>query len=177
MLILAVVVAGAVVVYNFPGASPLNFRSVRGVAAVESAPQNTPEPAKKPRTGTKVTPNQGKAADLSTTISSSVTISEPPPPPQSGPEASNCCETPGYPFPTPESLKKGASSAEVISRFGTPAFDVAGTSEGRVLETYYYVSSDRTQMTVVTMQNGLLTAIDSRSSPYFQLRGLKQRIK
>jgi hypothetical protein len=81
--------------------------------------------------------------------------------------------TPDVPFPTPDALKKGSSSAEIRARFGAPSFDIVGSREGHVVEKFYYVSRDKSQLTVLNMDNGLLVSAESISSPYFQLPGVQ----
>jgi len=184
LMIAGVVIVGALVVNKFPGSVPLNFRSVRGTTSVEAATVSSPEPAHKGRVeGKNAAGDKPKPLRAASTPSSQPTSNNSPP--ASNQLASNTASQlasnggpvaplqASAPFPTPETLKSGATATDIVARFGPPSFDVAGTRDGRVLETYYYVSHDRTRMTVINLQNGLLTGIDSRSSPYFQLRVLK----
>jgi len=183
LMIAGVVIVGALVVNKFPGSVPLNFRSVRGMTSVEAATVSSPEPAHKGRAEAKNAgdrPKAPRAANtpaIQPTPNASPPVSSQPAPNTASQLASNSGSVAplqaSAPFPTPETLKSGATATDIVARFGPPSFDVAGTRDGRVLETYYYVSHDRSRMTVINLQNGLLTGIDSRSSPYFQLRVLK----
>ena len=80
---------------------------------------------------------------------------------------------PELPFPTRETLKTGSAAAGVRAAFGPPAFDTVSNTEGRVREKYYYVNRDRSRLTVMTIENGLVMSVDSLSAPYFQLPGAK----
>jgi hypothetical protein len=63
----------------------------------------------------------------------------------------------------PDSLKlpSGTSRSEVRERLGTPSVDVQSTREGGLLERYYYLSSDRANLTVATLHNGKLVGMQT----------------
>ena len=93
------------------------------------------------------------------------------PPPAQEVSASVCCARVDLPFPTEELLRKGSTTAEIRAEYGAPTLDITGTRNGRVLERYYYVNRDQTRLTVANLENGLLTSVESLSSPYFKLPG------
>ena len=176
LMIVVIVIGGAVVMYRWPGASPLTFNSTRGIAKVEPAPESTEKPADKaaerkvsrPKaTASAVAAQQGRAPNEATSP-------VPVPVPVQATPAPIVSSKPELPFPTPETLRKGSTASEVRSRFGAPAIDIAGTSEGRVQERYYYLNRDKNRLTVVTLENGILISANSLSNPYFQLPSARE---
>ena len=167
LIIVVIVLGGALAMYRWPGA-PLVFNSARGIARVEP-PAETTEKSPDKASERKVPRPKVAAAQPGRTRSEAT-----PPAPlaaQAAP-APIVSSRPDLPFPTPEALKKGSTASELRSRFGTPTIDIAGTSEGRVLEKYYYLNRERDRLTVITLENGLLISSNSLSSPYFQLPGV-----
>jgi hypothetical protein len=65
-------------------------------------------------------------------------------------------------FPTPEELKAGTAGTDIRSQFGEPSARVAGVRDGVLLERYYYLNSERTKVTVATLQNGVLVSAQSQ---------------
>jgi len=176
VLILVVLGGGAFVAYNWVGPSPL-FHSMRGAVNVEppptggkddhKAPSKTAE-SKIPRKGVdgssggqKTTANPLTARAATVSPATDTTVHAAPTP------AANIVAE--RPFPTPESLKMDMTAIEVRARFGPPALAIASTSEGRVMERYYYMSRDRSQVTLMTVENGFLRSVRSIPSAYFQL--------
>ena len=164
LIIVVLLMGGAFIAYNNLGNSPLAFHSVRGVVNVEPAPTDG-KPADKsvrvkiPRHSSdgpgesKRTPDQA-VSDAAVTPPSTATAL----PARSDP-----------PFPVASILKTGSTTTEIRATFGAPFINIAGTSDGHVLERFYYVNRDRTQLTVLTMKNGRLASSESLSGPYFQL--------
>ena len=182
LIIVVLVIGAAIFMYQSPGISPLTLNSTRGVVKLENPPTDPPKPDKPPDKGTphrksdstgtppKKMPEQA-AARTGPSPAEAPSQAEVVAPVKSA--APTPAVTPDVPFPTPESLKKGSTSAEIRGRFGAPAFDIVGSREGHVLEKFYYVNRDKSQLTVVYMDNGLLTSVESVSSPYFQLPGVR----
>jgi hypothetical protein len=123
-------------------------------------------PRRKPETagGPKQAPEQQQSGPLLIPVKEETVPNKP------------CCAPPDLPFPTPEILKKGSSSAEVRASFGAPTFDIVGSREGHVVEKFYYVNREKSRLTVVNIDNGFLTSAESISSPYFQLPGAQTAI-
>jgi len=170
VLILAIVMGAALVVYNWSGASPLIIRSVRGVVKTDDLPAPIAEPARKAPI-----PNPArKAARVDNSKSAPQQIVkelEATPSAQPGEAAVRCCTPPEHPFPTPEIVRKGTTSKELLAAYGEPDFHVAGSSSGKVVEKFYYINSERSQLTLITVENGGLTSASSLPGPYFQLPG------
>jgi hypothetical protein len=166
LMIVAVVLGGALVVYKWSG-SPLKLHSTRGMVNVEA----TSEPA--PKASDKAAERKTSRRKMDRAIEPRTASDQPTSQPGAVPSPAGTTPTPkpDRPFPTPETLTNGTSTAEIRATFGVPAIDIAGMRDGRVIERYYYVNRDRSRLTVVTMENGRLTSADSLSSPYFELPG------
>lgn len=65
-------------------------------------------------------------------------------------------------FPAPDDLKVGNTGTEIRSQFGEPSARVVGVRDGVLLERYYYLNSDRTRVTVATLNNGVLVSAQSQ---------------
>lgn len=65
-------------------------------------------------------------------------------------------------FPEPEELNMGMTGTEIRSQFGEPSARVSGVRDGALLERYYYLNSDRTRVTVATLNNGVLVGAQSQ---------------
>lgn len=64
-------------------------------------------------------------------------------------------------FPRRKDLRIGTTGAEIRARFGEPNARVTETRGGRVVEQYYYFNRDRTQLTVATLESGILVSAES----------------
>lgn len=64
-------------------------------------------------------------------------------------------------FPTLHDLPLGTSGAQIRAKYGEPTARVTAMQGGRLLERYYYVNSDRTQLTVATLEHGVVISADS----------------
>jgi hypothetical protein len=69
----------------------------------------------------------------------------------------------GSPFPTRKDLPIGTTSALILARYGEPTARVTAMQNGRLLERYFYVNSDRTQLTVATLERGVVVSVDGPS--------------
>ena len=64
-------------------------------------------------------------------------------------------------FPTRADLPVGASGAGIRAKYGEPTARVTEMHAGHLLERYYYFNSDRTQLTVATLQAGMITSAEA----------------
>jgi hypothetical protein len=175
MLILVVIAVAAVFLYKWPGGSvpfrstqgPSNLRATTPPGSTEASPKKGDGKASR---GKGALPVAGRDRPRLPERSSGEPATAPvaPAPEEQHKEAE-------LPFPTSADLKPGTTTTEIRARFGPPSFDIAGSSAGRVLERYYYVDRRLGRLSVVTIENGLLTSVDNLSSPYFQLPGIKDR--
>lgn len=70
---------------------------------------------------------------------------------------------PGSPFPTRNDLTVGAAGVQILAKYGEPTARVTTMQAGRLFERYYYVNSDRTQLTVATLERGVVVSVDGPS--------------
>jgi hypothetical protein len=70
---------------------------------------------------------------------------------------------PGSPFPTRNDLHVGATGAQILAQYGEPTARVTAMQNGRLVERYFYVNSDRTQITVATLERGVVVSVDGPS--------------
>ncbi len=68
---------------------------------------------------------------------------------------------PGSPFPSRNDLPQGATGAQIRAKYGEPTARVTAMQGGRLLERYYYVNDDRTQLTVATLEHGVVVFAES----------------
>ena len=68
----------------------------------------------------------------------------------------------GQPFPEPKDLPSGISAAEIRAGFGDPAAHVTLSSNGALVERYYYLNKEHTRYTIVDLQDGRLIAASSK---------------
>ncbi|HSU31078.1 MAG TPA: hypothetical protein VLJ11_07570 [Bryobacteraceae bacterium] len=66
-------------------------------------------------------------------------------------------------MPKAGSIKAGTSRAELRARYGDPTLDVAARRDGRMIERFYYLSEDQSQITVATLQDGAVTHAETVS--------------
>ena len=64
-------------------------------------------------------------------------------------------------FPTQADLPVGTSGARIRAKYGEPTARVTELHAGQLLERYYYFNSDRTQMTVATLEAGIITGAEA----------------
>lgn len=167
VLVLVIVMGAALVVYKRFGASSLPFHFPQGVVRTERPIEPGPEPPGK--TAESKTSPKTVRGDKSKILPDRVVKPETAASPQPAEPASPSRPRPARPFPMPDTLKKGLASKELLATYGEPDFHVAGASGGRVIEKYYYVSADRNQLTLIIVENGLLTSASFIPGPYFQL--------
>jgi len=67
------------------------------------------------------------------------------------------------PFPTQQNVQTGTAVAQVRHVYGEPIMNVSELKSGHMLERWYYVNSDNTAMTVATMDDGFVSAVQTRS--------------
>jgi hypothetical protein len=70
---------------------------------------------------------------------------------------------PGSPFPTRNDLPLGTKGVEILAKYGEPSARVTAMQGGRLFERYYYISSDRTKLTVATLERGVVVSVDGPS--------------
>jgi hypothetical protein len=70
---------------------------------------------------------------------------------------------PGSPFPTRNDLPLGATGVQIIAKYGEPTARVTAMQSGRLFERYYYLNSDRTRLTVATLERGVVVSVDGPS--------------
>jgi hypothetical protein len=61
-------------------------------------------------------------------------------------------------LPDSDKLLVGTTRIELRQRYGSPAFEVAATHEGSLVERYYYMNSDRGNVVIATLRNGKLVS-------------------
>ena len=66
-------------------------------------------------------------------------------------------------MPKAGSIKAGTSRTELRARYGDPTLDVAARRDGRLIERFYYLSEDQSQLTVATLQDGAVTHAETVS--------------
>jgi len=168
LMLAVIVIGGASMLYQWPGAPPLLFNSRRGIAKFESVPDSE-APAPKPKEPKVARPKSKVGAVKPQPGNAPSKPAEPELPPEHTDPPAIASPKAEFPFPTSHIVKKGTTAKELRSRFGAPSFDIASTSEGRVLEKFYYLNRERNRLTVITLENGILVSANSLSSPYFQL--------
>ena len=178
VVILALLFGGALVAYRWIGMSPLVFYSARGVASIDNsgsptaaAAQKGPAARNKATTaGSRVIVTEGNSGPIpQSSFAQTEAAGLAALPAEDTPSTAPCCGRTDLPFPTPETVRKGSSQAEIRAAFGAPAMDIAGTREKRVFERYYYINEVRSRLTVVNFENGVLVSVEGLSKPYFQL--------
>ena len=70
---------------------------------------------------------------------------------------------PGSPFPTRTDLPIGATGVQIRAKYGEPTARVSAMQAGRLVERYFYINSDRTQLTVATLERGVVVSVDGPS--------------
>ncbi len=68
----------------------------------------------------------------------------------------------GQPFPEPKDLPAGTSAADIRAGFGDPAAHVTLSSNGQLVERYYYLNKEHTRYTILDLQDGRLIAASSK---------------
>lgn len=61
-------------------------------------------------------------------------------------------------IPDTASLTVGTTRSELRQRYGAPALAIESVNGGNLVERYYYVHPDRTNMVVTILQNGLVVS-------------------
>jgi hypothetical protein len=69
----------------------------------------------------------------------------------------------GSPFPARNDLPIGATGAQILAKYGEPTARVTAMQNGRLIERYFYVNSDRTKLTVATLERGAVVSVDGPS--------------
>jgi len=64
----------------------------------------------------------------------------------------------GAGFPTAADLPIGAHGADIVTKYGEPTARVTEMRTGHLLEHYYYFNNDRTQLTVATLESGIIVS-------------------
>jgi hypothetical protein len=168
LAVVTLLLAGVAIAYYLFGDNRVLFSPARGPATAAAPIEETNSPASgsesKPRSPgvTKHSPsgglgNDAPSPDLPLSRVSSARFAPP------------CCE---LPFPTPETLRRGASAADIRAIYGDPALDVARTDGGHVTEKLYYVNEKRTQLTIAVLENGRLKAAESQPGGMLPLQAV-----
>jgi hypothetical protein len=66
-------------------------------------------------------------------------------------------------MPKAGNIKAGTSRTELRARYGEPTLDVAARRDGRLVERFYYLSEDQSQVTVATLKDGAVTHAETVS--------------
>ncbi len=66
-------------------------------------------------------------------------------------------------FPVRTDFPRGATGAQIRARYGEPTARTTEMRGGHVFEHYYYFNNDRTQLTVATLENGVIVSAESTS--------------
>jgi hypothetical protein len=64
-------------------------------------------------------------------------------------------------FPTAADLPVGAHGAEIVTKYGEPTARVTEMRTGHLFEHYYYFNNDRTQLTVATLESGIIVSAEN----------------
>jgi len=73
-------------------------------------------------------------------------------------------EIPAHPrFPTRADLAVGATGVQIRTQYGEPTARVTEMRAGHLLERYYYFNRDRTQLTLATLEGGVIVAAETLS--------------
>ena len=66
-------------------------------------------------------------------------------------------------FPTRTDFPSGATGAQIRAQYGEPTARTTEMRGGHVVEHYYYFNSDRSQLTMATLDNGVIVSAESTS--------------
>ena len=77
------------------------------------------------------------------------------------PKSRTDVDLPPSKFPSRKDLPVGATGVQIRAEYGEPNARVTEVRGGRVLEHYYYFNSDRTQLTVATLESGIIVSAES----------------
>jgi hypothetical protein len=176
MLILLLLAGAAFLVYTWAGSSPLALFGARGLVNVGNNTRPLPVVDTTETSAQHAKPVPGRGRGLASGTKPQPLAESPLPLtttalPAKRTLAVNCCADTTRAFPTPESIGRGSTKTEIRATYGAPTMSIAGTREGRVLESYYYVSSDKTRLTIAHIENGVIVSAEALSSPYFSLPG------
>jgi hypothetical protein len=64
-------------------------------------------------------------------------------------------------FPTRKDLPAGATGVQIRAQFGEPTARVIEVHNGRVFEQYYYLDREHSQLTVATLNAGVIVSTES----------------
>jgi hypothetical protein len=64
-------------------------------------------------------------------------------------------------FPTQADFPVGTSGVRIRAKYGEPSARVSEMHGGQLLERYYYFNSERTQLTVATLEGGVVTGAEA----------------
>jgi hypothetical protein len=64
-------------------------------------------------------------------------------------------------FPTQADFPAGTSGVRIRAKYGEPSARVSEMHGGQLLERYYYFNSERTQLTVATLEGGVVTGAEA----------------
>jgi hypothetical protein len=74
--------------------------------------------------------------------------------------------SPGFPFPTPVDLPAGTTRAQILTKYGKPTARISGVEDGHMFERYYFLHHNRSQITVATLENGVVAWAESTSNEH-----------
>ncbi len=66
-------------------------------------------------------------------------------------------------FPIGADFRRGATGAQIRAQYGEPTARTTEMRGGHVFEHYYYFNADRTELTMATLENGVIVSAESTS--------------
>jgi hypothetical protein len=64
-------------------------------------------------------------------------------------------------FPIRSDFPRGTTGVQVRARYGEPTARTTEMRDGHLFEHYYYFNNDRTQLTMATLENGVIVSSES----------------
>lgn len=77
------------------------------------------------------------------------------------PKSRTDVDLPPSKFPSRKDIPLGGTGVQIRAEYGEPNARVTEIRSGRVFELYYYFNSDRTQLTVATLESGVVVSAES----------------
>lgn len=111
----------------------------------------TPAAAKKPKAVHSAT---ARNSPLRPAVPATTNV--PPIPPDPG--STTAIVKPQLPIPDSEKMEIGSTRSEIRERYGVPTLSVSSVRDGSLVEHYYYVKPDRTNLVVATLREGRLVS-------------------
>lgn len=64
-------------------------------------------------------------------------------------------------FPVRSDFPRGTTGVQIRARYGEPTARTTEMHDGHLFEHYYYFNNDRTQLTMATLENGVIVSSES----------------